>query len=297
MKRAAVLLMIVALGAAAVYFSERRHVLTPVSPNAVVNVVADAQRDLSRLPARVTRISDSEEIRIGNELAEHYRNAVGALAPEEVALQAYVNEVGRRLARKARRQLPYRFHLVPSRNFVNAFALPGGHVCVGRGILDLMTSEDELACVLGHEIEHIDHYHCAERVQIEARLRKLSLGVVSELLQLPIAVWQAGYSKEQELEADREGTSLAVQASYSPYGTLRMCEAMARLHEEYVVRARSPRQELSRLAVESIQGYFRSHPLPAERIAQIKALIDQQGWQDRRDLRPFPAEYRANIPQ
>jgi len=39
-----------------------------------------------------------------------------------------------------------------------------------------MTSEDELASVLGHEIEHIDHYHCAERVQVEAKLRNLKLG-------------------------------------------------------------------------------------------------------------------------
>jgi len=32
-----------------------------------------------------------------------------------------------------------------------------------------MTSEDEPASVLGHEIEHIDHYHCAERAQVEAK--------------------------------------------------------------------------------------------------------------------------------
>ena len=40
----------------------------------------------------------------------------------------------------------------------------------------MMDSEDELASVLGHEIEHIDQYHCAERVQVEQAVRKLPLG-------------------------------------------------------------------------------------------------------------------------
>jgi predicted Zn-dependent protease len=111
--------------------------------------------------------------------------------------------------------LPYRFHYVPERYFINAFAVPGGHVYVGEGLLALMDSEDELAAVIGHEIEHIDHYHCAERVQQQQALRKIPLG---ELVALPVEIFEAGYSKDQELEADREGTRLSVQAGYSPNG-------------------------------------------------------------------------------
>jgi beta-barrel assembly-enhancing protease len=55
-----------------------------------------------------------------------------------------------------------------------------------------MSSEDQLAFILAHEVEHIDHYHCGERVQVEVRLRKLKLGMVGSLLQLPIEVWEAG---------------------------------------------------------------------------------------------------------
>jgi predicted Zn-dependent protease len=46
-----------------------------------------------------------------------------------------------------------------------------------------MDSEDELAAVLGHEIEHVDHYHCVERVQQQEALHQIPLG---ELLSLPI---------------------------------------------------------------------------------------------------------------
>jgi len=92
--------------------------------------------------------------------------------------------------------------------------LPGGHVFAGQGLLSLLKSEDALAAVLGHEVEHIDQKHCAERVQTEAHLR--NLGPLGHLLGLPVAIFEAGYSKDQELRADRNGTVLAVKAGYSP---------------------------------------------------------------------------------
>jgi predicted Zn-dependent protease len=156
-----------------------------------------------------------------------------------------------------------------------------------------MTSEDQLAAVLGHEVEHIDHYHCAERVQIEARLRKLRLDIVGVLVQIPLTVWEAGYNKDEELEADREGMRLAVLGGYSPYGALSLFEKFARLHNEYIIHAQSPEEELSELAIQSLEGYFRSHPQPSERLAQANRLIAQEGWQDRKSEKPFRVEYET----
>ena len=160
-------------------------------------------------------------------------------------------------------------------DFVNAFALPGGHVYIGAGLMAQMDSEDELAAVLGHEIEHIDHRHAAERVEIEERLRRVPLG---ELATLPLALFEAGYSKDQELQADAEGTGLAVEAGYSPLGAIRMFDTYDRLYREYVRRAESPQEELSSVAIETLEGYFRTHPLPSERIEQIKNLIAENNW-------------------
>jgi predicted Zn-dependent protease len=147
-----------------------------------------------------------------------------------------------------------------------------------------MDSEDELAAVIGHEIEHIDHYHCADRVQQEQALRKIPLG---GLVALPIDVFEAGYSKDQELEADREGTRLAVQAGYSASGAVRMFETFERLHKEYPAKAKTPQEEVSQVALQTLEGYFRSHPLPSERIAQVQNMIANEGWTARpeRDLR------------
>lgn len=293
MKQAGIFVVVLLVGVAGIYFSERRRDSTPVSANAVVEVAADAQRDLGRIPMRLAHLSDDQEIAIGKEFAAHYLVDETDLSAEQLALAGYVRRVGNNVASRAHRHLPYSFHVLPDRSVINAFALPGGPVFVGEGLLDLMTSEDELASVLGHEVEHIDHYHCAERVQVEARLRKLNLGLIGVLMQIPLSVWEAGYNKDEELEADREGMRLAVLGGYSPYGAVALFEKFAKLHRESIIHAQSPEEELSALAAQSLEGYFRSHPQPSERLAQANALIAQERWQDHKVQKPFRIEYEV----
>jgi predicted Zn-dependent protease len=297
MKRAIGFMIVVLIGASALYYAQKRQQSAPVNANPMVEVVADVQRDVTRVPMRLTRISDDQEIQIGNELASHYEGAQDALTPEQKALRIYISQVGGKLATQAHRKLPYQFHLLVDPGLMNAFALPGGHVFIGTGMLDLMTSEDELASVLGHEIEHIDHYHCVERFQLEAHLRKVHLEIIGELAQIPLSVWEVGYNKDQELEADREGIRLAVAAGYSPYGAIDLFERFAKLHREYVIHAQSPEQELTDVAIQSLTGYFRTHPLPSERIAQANSIIAQERWQNRKKLKPFKLEYEIKAGQ
>ncbi len=275
MKRWLVMIVILAASAAALYYSQRHKTETRVGPEAVLNALAETQREISRVPAHLTRLSDEEEVRIGDAMAQSYLSRSGPVPLGDAQLASYIPIVGRLVARRARRKLEYKFHYIPDANFINAFALPGGHVFIGKGLLLLMDSEDELASILGHEVEHVDNYHCAERVQLQARLRHLPLG---ELVALPVALFQAGYSKEQEMEADRDGTDLAVLAGYSPQGAVRMFQTFDRLHRQFVSKAASPDQELTQVAIQSIVGYFRSHPLPQEREAQIRQIMASRHW-------------------
>ncbi len=286
--------LILGLALAGLYWSQRRTNSSPVSANAILNMAADAQRDLSRIPMHFTRLSDEQEIAIGKELAARYATQTRKLTPEEEALEKYVTRVGGTVALHAHRHLPYTFTILPDHNMINAFSLPGGPVYIGEGMLDLMMTEDELANVLGHEIEHIDHYHCVERVQLEAKLKNLNLDVLGTLLQIPLEFWEAGYHKDEEFEADREGMYLAVRSGYSPYGAVDTFERFAKLHAEFVIHAQSPEEELSELAIQSLTGYFRSHPLPSERIAQAKSIIAEQHWEDRKMQKPFRVEYEVH---
>jgi predicted Zn-dependent protease len=288
MKRwAAFAIVLASLGAALVWCQKTRP-QAPVNPDALLFLVADTESELKQLPVAYTRLSDEEEIRIGNQLASSRFLLAGTLDPDDKAVERYVQKVGGNLAVHAERKLPYRFHYLPGDPSIYAFALPGGHIFISAGLMDLMGSEDDLAAVLGHEIEHIDHFHCAERVQTEAALMRIPLGA---LVALPVEVFEAGYSKDQELEADREGTRLAVMTGYSPFGTVDMLKTLDRLFQEHIVRARTPEEELSRTAEATLEGYFRTYPLTSERIAQIEKMIQNAGWQERTSQRPLEVAY------
>jgi predicted Zn-dependent protease len=279
-KRWLPLALILLIGVLAIVRVQRRHITTQPSPQALLSAAADAQHEVTRIPAHFDPMSDADEIALGNTLADHYTNNFEAdppLAkkPEEIQLEAYLQTIGLRAASHARRKLPWHFHLIRNADFVNAFALPGGHVFVGLGLLKLMHSEDALASVLGHEVEHIDLRHCADRYQTEAHLRNLD---PTGLLSLPVDLFMAGYSKDQELEADRDGTTLAVESGYSPQGILQLFAEFAKLEGTPAATRTNPLDEAAGLSLATLSGYFRSHPPAAERAQQVEALIATNHW-------------------
>jgi predicted Zn-dependent protease len=277
MKRWVPLGVIVVAGIAAVVAAQRQHIQGRADPRAVLSAVADAQHEMTRLPARVDRMSDADEIALGDQLAASYAVELPS-GPKRPPIEGYLQAVGERAASHARRQLPWRFHYIADPSFVNAFALPGGHVFVGQGLIALMHSEDALAAVLGHEVEHIDLRHCADRAQMEARLR--NLGPIGAIAGLPAEVFLAGYTKEQEMEADRDGTTLAVEAGYSAEGILQLFGEFARLEgtEGEQPAASGPVAETARVSLATLQGYFQSHPPAAQRAEQVRGLIAENRW-------------------
>ena len=291
MKRWAALTVIIGFGIFALILAQMRKANVPVGPRSFLNFVADTAREFAHVPAALAPLSDEEEIKIGDEMAREYgfRLEAGSSDKDSHTMANYVQKVGRKVAAGAHRKLQYKFHYIPDRDFINAFALPGGHVFIGAGLIGLMKNEDELAGILGHEVEHIDQRHCAERIQLESGARKIPMG---GLVLLPIEIFEAGYSKAQELEADREGTALAVWAGYSPLGTIQMMEAFDRLYKEHVAHSKTPEEELSSVAIQTLQGYFRSHPPPQERVDQIRKMIADNHWENLTKVKPLEIEVR-----
>jgi len=274
---------LLALGA--LVLSQKREATAEVGPYAILHFIADSEREAGRLPFRLTRLSDEEEIEIGNQMAG--RMMPSRAEPPALTVEQYVDRIGIIVSGRAHRQIPYHFHYIADPRFVNAFALPGGHVYIGQGLLMLMDTEDQLAAVLGHEVAHIDRYHCAERVQAQAQARKLNLGIAGAVLQIPLIVFQAGYSKNQELEADSVGLDLAVSANYSPQGMIRLFEKLEALAGPNRGRADSPQEEAARVVLQTAGGYFRSHPYPEERVAEMRRIVARRGWENRIAERPL----------
>ena len=102
----------------------------------------------------------AEEAALGPEIAGRILGA----APlwKDQAAQQRVNLIGRWMASHTTRpELPWTFGVIDSPE-INAFAAPGGYVLVTRGMYELLTSDAEVAAVLGHEISHVvqrDHYY------------------------------------------------------------------------------------------------------------------------------------------
>jgi hypothetical protein len=53
---------------------------------------------------------------------------------------------------------------------------------------------------------------------------------------------------------------------------------------------------LSQLALQSLEGYFRSHPQPSERLALVRSVIAREHWEDRQQQKQFKIEYEVGKP-
>ena len=124
---------------------------------------------------------------------------------------------------------------------LNAFALPGGKIGFYTGILDLMDNDDQIAAVMGHEVAHVKFRHAALRAG-RANQTQLGLGLGGAALGASgvqnagawMQIFGAGvtvantlpFSREHELEADREGLYYMARAGYEPYEAVKFWQKM-----------------------------------------------------------------------
>jgi beta-barrel assembly-enhancing protease len=206
-------------------------------------------------------LTDSDEAKIGRVLAQKYaaENGIGA-TEQSVKIDAYLRQVGEKVAAGAARKLPYQFHFDPNPMFRSAVALPGGQIFVGAGILAYMDTEDQLAMVLGHEIEHVNLNQCRERLEKILAEKHLT---VADAEKLEVDPFLEGYGHDNEFAADREGAKLAVAAGYSAEGGVRLLRTFVILGEQM---PNAPKEAKANLEARIAQ----IRPLAEESLAQKK---------------------------
>ncbi len=204
----------------------------------------------------------------GQKMYEEYRDQ-GLIYGDE-SWQAYVQELGQRLlAHSPHAGRQYHFYVVdlPS---VNASALPDAYIFIHRGILAYMSSEDELAAVLGHEIAHVTERHSARRQrkqllgQTFGMLGWLTTGV-GELAGVANTITNqhiSGFGREAELDADRLGAEFMARAGYNPMTVIDMVHV---LKDQEVFASQVERQPTP------YHGLFRSHPKNDKRLHEVVA--------------------------
>lgn len=219
-------------------------------------------------------ISDEEEYYVGRAVAARLLQSYPLY--ENSNLTRYVNLVGKTIALHSEKPFTfggYHFALLNS-NEVNAFACPGGIILITRGMLRLAQSEDELAAILAHEIAHINHRdginsikqaRWTEAVAIIGtkaarqygsedfvKLVNIFENSVEDILKTLVV---NGYSREQEFSADEKALSYLAKAGYNPYALVTVLERLTKYSTSYGT------------------GFFKTHPQPESRIANIKEKI------------------------
>ena len=211
-------------------------------------------------------IGEKEEIEIGRDMAARLLGAAPLAAGDPV--QRYVNNVGRWLASQTERpDLPWHFGVLEAPQ-LNAFATPGGHIFITRGLLERMRSEAELAGVLAHEIAHVLRKHHLKAIQKTAQLELAGTAVSTlarqdrntanreKLLAAGSELFARGLDRSDELEADRLGVVIAARGGYDAYGLPTVLQTLQAMNPED-----------SGLAL-----MFKTHPTPSERLDALERM-------------------------
>ena len=182
---------------------------------------------------------------------------------------------------------------------VNAFALPGGYLGVHLGLIAVVTSRDELASVLAHELSHVTQRHIARSMEAQGRMTpwvigSLILGALAasknpQATQALVVGGQAAaiqsqlsYSRDMEREADRIGFGVLSDAGYDPRGFVTMFGKL---------------QQAAGVNDNGAYPYLRSHPLTTERIAdmQTRRPLGLQGAAQPQDIEQAMLSARARV--
>lgn len=211
--------------------------------------------------------STDKEVQIGRsivrEVEKKYKPA------DDPLLEKRISDIGGKIVDVSdRKDIDYNFKVLQDEE-VNAFALPGGFIYVHKGLMDKLASDDELACVLAHEVGHIVARHSIKKLQAiqgYSILRMLALAVpqsgeVGMAADIAFTEIMLGYSREDELLADQLGTRYAKSAGYNPRA---MIDFLERLQE--IERRKPPRPK----------SYFKTHPYIPDRIRIVKQELGEK---------------------
>ncbi|MDR2477891.1 MAG: M48 family metalloprotease [Treponema sp.] len=191
-------------------------------------------------------------------------------------LLAYANRICNALVINSPRPEIYNgYHvMILDSHEINAFATPGGHIFITRGIITSANSEDALAAVIAHEIAHIQLQHSVKAIKNSRVTQALmvtgtsaagaasgyDVNQLTEIFnesvgEIVSTMVNNGYSQSQEFDADNTALSLLTSAGYNPSALLDVLKTL-----DSIQSARPG-------------GFNKTHPAPSQRIANaLKSL-------------------------
>jgi beta-barrel assembly-enhancing protease len=209
--------------------------------------------------------SIEKEVAIGRQFAREVDQS--AKLVEDPIVVEYINKVGQNLVLHSDAKVPFTIKVIDS-DEVNAFALPGGFFYVNKGLILEADNEAELAGPMAHEIAHVCARHGVEQASKGQIVNWGTLPLIfmggwggfaarqAASLAIPMGFLQ--FSRNAENEADRLGAQYMWASGYDPH-------ALASFFEKLQTKDKKKPGTLARI--------FSTHPMTAERIQNVNALI------------------------
>lgn len=220
-------------------------------------------------------LSAAQEIAMGLQAAPRMEAEYGGEStnPQDVSL---VDKVGARLvSQTAAKSTPYKFdfHVLADNKTINAFALPGGQVFITSALLHKLTTEGQVAGVIGHEIGHVVARHSAEHLAKQQLTQGLTGAAViaaydpenpssrntAAVAAMLGSLVNMKFGRADEIESDKLGVRLTSEAGYDPRAMLGVMKVLS----ESAAGGRTPE-------------FFSTHPNPENRVEKINKYIAER---------------------
>jgi predicted Zn-dependent protease len=210
------------------------------------------------------------------------------------ALTAYLNRIVNTITINSPRPEIYNgYHLnILDSDEINAFATPGGHIFITRGLIACTDSEDALAGVIAHEVGHILLQHSLEAIKKSRNNQAFMTALVAtggaatntdvkqltEVFNASIGevlntMLNSGFSRDQEFAADSAALELMAGSGYEPTCLIDMLHSLEKNQAGHA------------------GGFNKTHPTPGQRIASAEKSVSQYTVPDTTSFRQ--ARYKA----
>jgi Zn-dependent protease with chaperone function len=226
----------------------------------------------------IARIPPKLEQQLGDEGMEELREMV--VFSEDKQRVAHLKALAAPLVNAlGGRNTNFQFYIIESPD-PNAFALPGGHLAVTTGLLEVSERPEQILGTLAHEVAHVTKQHGIRQAIASAgpfvifRVFMGGSGMTGLFGEASDVLVRNSFSKEYENEADEEGWRVLVAANIDPRG---MLETFQKLEEYEVAQGDF-----------HLSQAFSTHPATKERIARLEKKWKQSkqtGYQDLQALR------------
>jgi predicted Zn-dependent protease len=211
-------------------------------------------------------IDTKQEVALGRQMDSQVEKDYKILYNYE--LQRRLDGIGARIVSVSDRQdVVYYFKIIKEKE-LNAFSIPGGFVYVHSGLMD-RANDDELACVLAHEVGHIAARHSVKKLQAVMGYQiilNIALGAsgsgsmdMAQAMDVVFNLASLGYGRKDEFLSDKLAVKYAKRAGFNPYGMVTFFETLKKESEE----------KGSSLNL----VFLSSHPPIEERIKNVKQEI------------------------